>query len=69
MERKPSSPAFLARKCSIIFKKGEPMNFRDECQQETSVSMGHYAKATVSDESMYGCYHVLTNDVEPFSKN
>lgn len=45
------------------------MNFRDECQEKTSVSMGYYAMSTIEDESKHGCYHVSTNDIEPYSKN
>lgn len=69
MKRKPSSPAFLSQKCSRCFEKGEAKNFRDLCQEKTSVSMGYYAMATVTDESMYGCYQVSTNDIEPYSRN
>lgn len=69
MKRKPSDPAFLAKKCTRCWDKDEAKNFRDECQQESSVSMGYYAESTVTDRSMHGCYHVLTNDVEPYSKN
>lgn len=69
MKRKPSSPAFLSLKCLRCFEKGEAKNFRDECQEKTSVSMGYYAMLTVKDESMYGCYQVSTNDIEPYSKN
>lgn len=69
MKRKPSSPGFLSLGCSKCFEKGEAMNFRDECQEKTSVSMGYYAMSSIEDESKHGCYHVSTNDIEPYSKN
>jgi hypothetical protein len=69
MNRNRSSPAFLAFRCFHCYAKGEMKDFNNDCKTKTDVSMGFFAQEASGDESKYGCYQVVTNEMSPFSQD